>query len=69
MYPAYKGYFRNGRFISYEPVKIPDDVEVFVIVTDVEASPAKTEAKEQQETFEKSAHTISEAEPLGEKFD
>ena len=29
----YKGYFRNGRFVSSEAVNLPDNVEVIVKVT------------------------------------
>jgi acyl dehydratase len=32
MFTTYKGYFKNGRFISSEPVTIPDDIEVHVTV-------------------------------------
>jgi len=33
MVQAYQGYFREGRFVSPEPVAIPENVEVYVMVT------------------------------------
>jgi hypothetical protein len=39
MLQAYQGYFQNGRFISLEaPVTIPENVEVYVMVTDRQLS-------------------------------
>ena len=34
MVRAYQGYFQNGQFMPLESVTIPENVEVFVMVTD-----------------------------------
>jgi len=34
MVKAYQGYFQNGQFMPLETVTIPENVEVFVMVTD-----------------------------------
>ena len=52
MYSTYKGYFQNGRFVSAEPVKIPDNIEVHVTIVGGELPSAKTEAQTQREAFE-----------------
>ena len=33
MVRAYQGYFQNGRFMPFEAVTIPENVEVYVMVT------------------------------------
>ena len=53
MLKALQGYFRSGRFISSEPVEIPDDVEVFVMITDRELQPHKTKPQRQLDAFNK----------------
>lgn len=35
---AYQGYFRDGKFISQQPVILPENVEVFITITGREMS-------------------------------
>ena len=51
MLKTLQGYFRSGRFVSSEPVEIPDNVEVYVMITDRELKPQKTKAEKQLEAF------------------
>ena len=44
---AYQGYFKNGQFISSQIVKLPENVEVFITVTD-RAMPQDVISKEAQ---------------------
>ena len=45
MMRAYQGYFQNGRFMALEAVTIPDNVEVYVMVTDREIPTESTTEK------------------------
>ena len=47
MLQTYQGCFQNGRFISSELAEIPDNVEVYVMVTGREFSLSKTKAQRQ----------------------
>ena len=49
MYQAYQGYFKNGRFISHEPVVIPENTKVYVMIVGDELLPVKTVAQKQHE--------------------
>jgi len=53
-----QGYFQKGRFISQELGKIPDNVEVYVVVTGRECSFPKTKAQRQLEAFNKFVSAI-----------
>ena len=66
MVKTYKGYFHEGRFISSEAARIPDHVEVFVMITGNELSPPKTKSQQQLEAFDKfvSAVRSIDDEPL-----
>ncbi|MDR2713403.1 MAG: hypothetical protein LBB91_09875 [Clostridiales bacterium] len=66
MVQTYQGYFQKGRFISTEPAVIPDNVEVFIMVTDRELPISRTKAQRQLEAFDKFVSAISSVsdEPL-----
>lgn len=53
MIQTYQGYFRNGRFVSPELVDVPENVEVYVMVTGKELQPTKTKSQQQLEAFDK----------------
>ena len=59
MLKALQGYFRSGRFVSSEPVEIPDNVEVFVMITDRELQPHKTKSQRQLDAFNKFVTAIN----------
>jgi len=63
---ALQGYFRSGQFIPSEPVEIPDNVEVYVMITDRELQPSKTRSQMQLEAFNRfiSAISLIDDEPL-----
>ena len=52
MYQAYKGHFESGRFVPSEPIKIPDNIEVYMMVVGEEMPSVKNEAQKQREAFE-----------------
>ena len=52
MIQAYQGYFQNERFIPLEDVTIPENVEVYVMITGKAIPPIKTEAQRQRQAFE-----------------
>jgi hypothetical protein len=58
MMQTYQGYFQKGRFISPELVEIPDNIEVFVMVTGRELPQPKTKAQKQLEAFDKFVSAI-----------
>jgi len=53
MVQTYQGYFQNGRFISPELIAIPDNIEVYVMITGKELPPPKTKSQRQLEAFDK----------------
>ena len=59
MIKALQGYFRSGRFISSEPVEIPDNVEVYVMITDRELQHPKTKSERQLEAFNRFVSIIN----------
>lgn len=59
MVKTLQGYFRNGRFVSSESVVIPDNVEVYVMITDRELQPQKTIAERQLEAFNRFISAIN----------
>ena len=69
MLQTYRGQFQNGQFIPLEEVVIPDNVEVYVIITDNTLPTDTPRAQKQLEAFEEFAKVISKAAPLGEDFD
>ena len=50
---TYQGYFQNERFIPSEDVTIPENVEVYVMITGKAIPSVKTEAQRQRQAFEK----------------
>ena len=62
MAQVYQGYFRKGQFISQELVTIPENMEVYVMVTGRELPLSKTKAQRQLEAFDKFVSTISSIE-------
>ena len=71
MYQAYKGYFRNGRFVSSDLIAIPDNVEVYVMVVGDEQLPQRTLAQKQNEALKRLSAGLKtiEDEPFDEEFD
>ena len=70
MLQAYKGYFQNGQFIPSEPVTIPDNTEVYVVlVGDGDESYYSQQAH--QAAFEDFVTAMGEIdnEPLDDEFD
>ena len=72
MYQAYKGCFQNGRFVPSEPVTIPDNTEVYVMVVG-DKSPqlsADDKRKAHRKAFEKFFKAIAEIddEPIDDDF-
>jgi len=56
MYTTYRGYFKDGRFISSELIAIPENVEVYItIINDIsnEIFPVKTKAQRQNEALKR----------------
>jgi len=53
MLQTYQGYFQNGRFISPELANVPENVEVYIMVTGKEFELPKTKAQQQLEAFDK----------------
>jgi len=54
-----QGYFRSGRFVSSEPAEIPDNVEVYVMITDRELQPQKTRSQRQLEALNKFIDSVN----------
>ncbi|MCL2513366.1 MAG: hypothetical protein FWF08_05650 [Oscillospiraceae bacterium] len=71
MYTTYKGYFNDGRFISPEPITIPDNIEVYITIIGNELLPVKTRAEKQNEALKRLSAGLSaiDDEPFDEKFD
>ena len=42
---ALQGFFRNGQFMSPQPVKLPENVEVFITITDRKIPVESTDVK------------------------
>ena len=59
MLRALQGYFRSGRFISSEPVEIPDNVEVFLTITDKEVQLPKSRSQKQLDAFNRFVSAIA----------
>ena len=58
MAQVYQGYFRKGQFISQELAAIPENVEVYVMVTGRELPLFTTKAQRQREAFDKFVSVI-----------
>ena len=72
MAKTYQGYFQQGQFISIETVSIPDNVEVYVVVTDnVLTETKKTKSQKQQEAFQQfvAANRAITDEPFTKEYD
>ena len=69
MVQALRGYFEDGRFVSTQHAKIPDYVEVYIIVTDKTISYTNVKLKDQREAFDKFTTETSSADILGDEFD
>ena len=69
MVQTYQGYFQEGRFISQEIATIPDNMEVYVMITGREHLPLKTKAQLQLEAFDRFVSSIKsiDDEPLTDK--
>ena len=69
MIQTYQGYFLKGRFVSPEPVEIPDNAEAFVVVTGKQYQSLKTKAQRQLEAFNRFVSAIRsiDDEPLSEE--
>jgi len=69
MLKTFQGYFNRGQFVSSEPVEIPDNVEVYVMITDRELQSQKTVAEQQLEAFDRFMFAIDsiEEELFGEE--
>jgi len=69
MVQTYQGYFRKGQFISQESVAIPDNVEVYVMITGREYPPSKSKAQQQLEAFDRFVAAIEsiDDEPLADE--
>ena len=52
MYQAYKGHFKSGRFVAAEPVSIPDNTEVYVMVVGEDIPSIKTKSQRDQEAMD-----------------
>jgi hypothetical protein len=70
MIQAYQGYFKDGSFVSYEPVTIPENVEVYVMITEKELPSDKSISQRQREAMNKfvAANNAIDDEPLTEEF-
>ena len=58
MVQTYQGYFQEGQFISQELAVIPDNMEVYVMVTGRKYLSPKTKAQRQLEAFDKFVSAI-----------
>jgi hypothetical protein len=69
MVQTYQGYFHRGRFISPDLAVIPDNMEVFVMITGREYLPSKTKAQRQLEAFDRFVSAIGsiDDEPLSDE--
>ena len=66
---TYQGYFQACRFVPKKEAAIPDNVEVYVVVTEKAVPEPATLSKKQRLDFEEFTQAISQAEPLGKEFD
>ena len=66
MMQTYQGYFQKGRFISPELAAVPDNMEVYVLITGRKYLPSKTKAERQLAAFNKFVSVIKsiDDEPL-----
>ena len=66
MVQTYQGYFQEGQFISQELAAIPDNMEVYVMVTGRKYLPSKTKAQRQLEAFDRFVSAVEsiDDEPL-----
>ena len=54
MLKTYQGYFNEGQFVPFETVSIPNNVEVYVVITDNALAETKnTNSQKQKEKFER----------------
>jgi len=68
MVRALQGYFKGGKFISSEQAEIPEEVEVYVMITDREVNRSDAKAQRQLAALDKFVDAISSsaAEPLSD---
>jgi len=69
MVQTFQGYFREGRFVSPQTKVIPENVEVYVVVTNKVVPAAQTKAQKQLQAFDEFTKMVANAEPLCDKFD
>jgi len=71
MVQTYQGYFSKGMFISKEAVTIPDNVEVYVMITGNQYVEQKTKSQRQLEAFNRfvsAIHSIDDESLTDEDF-
>ena len=66
MVQTYQGYFKKGRFVSQEIAAIPENVEVYVMITGKKYKPQKTTTQRQLQAFNQFVSAINaiDDEPL-----
>jgi len=69
MLQTLQGYFQEGRFVSPQSASIPENVEVFVVVTEKTIQAQQTKVQQQRTAFNEFMESISGADPLGNEFD
>jgi len=53
MIQAYQGYFQNKRFVPLDDIIIPENVEVYVMITGKKIPTITTKSQQQRQAFEK----------------
>ena len=69
MYQAYKGRFKGGRFVPSELVRIPDNIDVVVMIMGEEIPVIRTKAQRDKEAMDEFLSTIraTNNEPITDK--
>ena len=70
MLQTHRGYFNNGKFISLQADIIPNNVEVYVVITENAITEPKTESQRQGEALREFFAGIKEIddEPIDNEF-
>ena len=70
MVQAHRGYFQGGRFVPLEAAAIPNNVEVYVLITENEMPETKTLAQKQNEALKEFFAGMKEItdEPIDDEF-
>ena len=72
MVQAHKGYFQEGKFVPFDAATatIPNNVEVYIVITENAVTETKTKSQRQGEALEKLLATLEATdETLTENFD